>query len=461
MVFQNQALYPHMSVYENLASAGCLEMPRPKSTASQRQRGVGPASCLGGGDAVRGAAAVALGRAGSQTGLFLFDEPLNATRDFPVSRIRAKIYYMQPGTRASVTDQGETMALAVGYGANAVSSGCLRAAEGLPPAHQPVRRHGFIARLINLFRGLDHSQSGALFCGAAVEPARWPAAARLDPTPAITSTAGRSGDRASGVQLCFFSWPDGGRRRLRHFVEGVGGVSSVWGRRMSTWPASAVFPFAHTGGNCIAWPEMSLLWTCTYTFLRPSGRGRRSSHQAQKRKMGAGLEAGGGRQAGRSGRRPEAAGAGGREAGGGGAISSPPTAITNRFPRCASLTRFAGTESVPPSRRLLLWRHVATAAAADWPQWRGPGRTGVSFEKFPAPAARRMGPKNLWRAELGTGITPHAYAEAGFTRVGNAAEPGRHGLVPRRSLGKLRWKRHLPWLSARVATRAAGSTHGR
>lgn len=45
------------------------------------------------------------------------------------------------------------------------------------------------------------------------------------------------------------------------------------------------------------------------------------------------------------------------------------------------------------------------AAAADWPQFRGPGRDGVSAEKGLAASWPADGPKELWRVELGDGYS--------------------------------------------------------
>ena len=56
--------------------------------------------------------------------------------------------------------------------------------------------------------------------------------------------------------------------------------------------------------------------------------------------------------------------------------------------------------------------------AADWPQWRGPNRDGVSSEKVSAswPAA---GPKVLWRAAVGTGFSSISVSEGRVYTMGN------------------------------------------
>lgn len=45
---------------------------------------------------------------------------------------------------------------------------------------------------------------------------------------------------------------------------------------------------------------------------------------------------------------------------------------------------------------------ISRASAADWPQWRGPARNGISPEKFTWPAS---GPKQLWKTPVGEGYS--------------------------------------------------------
>lgn len=51
---------------------------------------------------------------------------------------------------------------------------------------------------------------------------------------------------------------------------------------------------------------------------------------------------------------------------------------------------------------------VAPARAADWPQWRGPDRNGISSEKIAWPAG---GPKQLWKASVGQGYSAVTVSE--------------------------------------------------
>lgn len=61
---------------------------------------------------------------------------------------------------------------------------------------------------------------------------------------------------------------------------------------------------------------------------------------------------------------------------------------------------------------------AATAPAADWPQWRGPNRNGISSESISAswPAD---GPKVLWRASVGTGFSSISISQGRTYTMGN------------------------------------------
>jgi outer membrane protein assembly factor BamB len=60
----------------------------------------------------------------------------------------------------------------------------------------------------------------------------------------------------------------------------------------------------------------------------------------------------------------------------------------------------------------------AGAFAADWPQWRGPHRDGISSDRISAkwPAA---GPKVLWRATVGTGFSSISVSQGRAYTLGN------------------------------------------
>ena len=55
------------------------------------------------------------------------------------------------------------------------------------------------------------------------------------------------------------------------------------------------------------------------------------------------------------------------------------------------------------------------AAAADWPQWRGPRRDGVSQESGWSADWPEGGPKVLWRKDVGMGFA--AVAVAGLLAI--------------------------------------------
>src|SRR5436305_1627455 len=59
--------------------------------------------------------------------------------------------------------------------------------------------------------------------------------------------------------------------------------------------------------------------------------------------------------------------------------------------------------------RTVLAACVLGAAAADWPQWRGPDRDGISTEKGLLPEWPKAGPKLAWTSEAaGTGYSAPA-----------------------------------------------------
>ena len=61
---------------------------------------------------------------------------------------------------------------------------------------------------------------------------------------------------------------------------------------------------------------------------------------------------------------------------------------------------------------------AANSPAADWPQWRGPNRNGVSSESVSA-SWSADGPKVLWRASVGTGFSSIAISLGRAYTMGN------------------------------------------
>ena len=62
-----------------------------------------------------------------------------------------------------------------------------------------------------------------------------------------------------------------------------------------------------------------------------------------------------------------------------------------------------------------------TALAADWPQWRGPSRNGISAEKGWISKWSGAGPRKLWAKQLGEGFASVAVAGGRLYTMGNLA----------------------------------------
>ncbi len=68
---------------------------------------------------------------------------------------------------------------------------------------------------------------------------------------------------------------------------------------------------------------------------------------------------------------------------------------------------------------------IPTAQAADWPQWRGPNRDGISIEKDWTTKWPAKGPKLLWQAPVGGGYSSVAVIGTRLYTMGFAlGEPG-------------------------------------
>ena len=61
-----------------------------------------------------------------------------------------------------------------------------------------------------------------------------------------------------------------------------------------------------------------------------------------------------------------------------------------------------------------------TAHAADWPQWRGPGRTGISGEAGWAARWPAAGPRKVWSAKVGEGYSSAVVAGGRLYTTGNS-----------------------------------------
>lgn len=83
------------------------------------------------------------------------------------------------------------------------------------------------------------------------------------------------------------------------------------------------------------------------------------------------------------------------------------------------------------------------ARAADWPQWRGPNRNGVSAESAFARDWNQQAPKTLWKAAIGIGFSSVAVADGLAYASGNReATDALHAFEA--ATGKLRWRHAYP-----------------
>ncbi|HTE20864.1 MAG TPA: PQQ-binding-like beta-propeller repeat protein [Armatimonadota bacterium] len=65
---------------------------------------------------------------------------------------------------------------------------------------------------------------------------------------------------------------------------------------------------------------------------------------------------------------------------------------------------------------------VTSALAADWPQWRGPQRNGVSAERGWKTQWPATGPKEVWTADVGKGFSSVAVANGRLYTMGNSRD---------------------------------------
>ncbi|HEU5078909.1 MAG TPA: sn-glycerol-3-phosphate ABC transporter ATP-binding protein UgpC [Opitutaceae bacterium] len=209
MVFQNYALYPHMTVYENLAF-GLKLRKLPKAEIDKRVReastllGLDPyldrrPKALSGGQRQR----VAVGRAiVRQPKVFLFDEPLsNLDAKMRVS-MRAEISKLHARLAATMIyvthDQVEAMTM--GDRICVMKDGrIMQVAEPLTLYNQPDNLFvaGFIGSPpMNFFKGTVTAENGALWF---VEQSAADAGRETGTAAVPTTTAG--GSRGSGLKL--------------------------------------------------------------------------------------------------------------------------------------------------------------------------------------------------------------------------------------------------------------------
>ena len=188
MVFQNYALYPHMSVFENMAFGLKLrKMPRPEIESRVRDTaklmGLEPYLArrpreLSGGERQR----VALGRAlVRRPRLFLFDEPLSNLDAKLRTQVRAEIarLHHQLGTTMIYVTHDQVEAMTLGQRIAVLESGRLQqCADPLTIYRHPVNRFvaGFIGSpSMNFLKAAVAQDGSRLAIGSAgfAVPGEW------------------------------------------------------------------------------------------------------------------------------------------------------------------------------------------------------------------------------------------------------------------------------------------------
>ena len=87
---------------------------------------------------------------------------------------------------------------------------------------------------------------------------------------------------------------------------------------------------------------------------------------------------------------------------------------------------------------------VAIAAGADWPQWRGPNRDGISREKGLLKEWPEGGPKLVWeKADLGDGYSTPAVSDGRIFLINNKDLEDEYVQALNEKDGERIWKTHL------------------
>jgi outer membrane protein assembly factor BamB len=98
-----------------------------------------------------------------------------------------------------------------------------------------------------------------------------------------------------------------------------------------------------------------------------------------------------------------------------------------------------------PLAATLLLACAGTAAAADWPNWRGPYRTGASDDKGLVARWSRAGENLVWKADLVARATPVVFDGRACTSGRGGTGPTRHELVAcfDANTGRKLWERQF------------------
>ncbi|MHC4160156.1 MAG: outer membrane protein assembly factor BamB family protein, partial [Planctomycetota bacterium] len=83
------------------------------------------------------------------------------------------------------------------------------------------------------------------------------------------------------------------------------------------------------------------------------------------------------------------------------------------------------------------------AVGADWPHWRGPNYNGISEETGWNATWGKDGPKQLWKASVGTGFSSISVSKGQVYTIGNTGDKDTVYCLDANT-GKILWKHSYP-----------------
>lgn len=86
---------------------------------------------------------------------------------------------------------------------------------------------------------------------------------------------------------------------------------------------------------------------------------------------------------------------------------------------------------------------AGVCSAADWPQWRGPNRDGISTEKGWSTSWETAGPKRLWERKVGIGYSSMSVKDGRVYTMGNTDDVDAVWCFDART-GEVVWKHEYP-----------------